>query len=550
MLTRNAAPDGRPRTASWRQALRCAAPGTIVAAVLLAPFLNKAFVVDDPGMLVEARQILRTPLRPLSGEICWLDSETCGKVSDLSPGSALGAYFLVPAILLGHSEIVAHAMQLLALCLAILATAMLAFRLGLGRYGAAAAALMVAVSPAVLPFASSALPDILAMTLGVAGLERLCAWKADGRAHQCAAAIACLGLAPCARPHLLVLLAPAALLLKGDGNCFSPRGWLDAPRRYWIVLIAAVLLALAVTKLYSEPGMPLHPPSFHLGRQFILPNARAFLIYLVIAVPFTAPWLVLRLRGIRAALAACLPVAAVLAWKALLDPTLQALWPVVEIVGATALAGALAEAVRKREAVPLGLALWLLVPLAPVCYHQLPLKYLAASAPAVAIVIAGLLERERQRLRVAAVGVLLVASAVLSGLILAADREFAETARRVSAEAIAPRVRSGQRVWCAGQWGFYWYAQEAGAKLSKPGGEVARPGDILVVGLIERGAGALNRFPHRTLLESKVYYALGGRTLSYIDRISLYSNIFGERPWGWAPGEMARYEVWRIDDSQ
>ena len=522
----------------------------ILAAIFLIPFLNKAFVVDDPGMLVEARQIVRTPLRPLSAEICWLDSETCGKVSELSPGSALGAYFLVPAILLGHSEIVAHAMQLILLCLAIPVTAMLAFRLGLGRYGAAAAATLMAVSPAVLPFASSALPDILAMTLGVAGLERLCAWKAEGKVHQCAAAIACLGLAPCARAHLLVLLAPAALLLKGEGNCFSLRGWFDAPRRYWMALIAAVLLAWAVTKLYSEPNTPLHPPSFHLGWVFVPPNTRAFLIYLVIAVPFTTPWLVLRLRGIRAVLAASLPVAAVLAWKAFLDPTLPAWWPVVEIVGATALVGALAEAVWKREAVSLALALWLLVPLAPAAYHQLPLKYLAASAPAVAILIARLLEKERQRLRLAAVGVLLMASAVLSGLIVAADRDFGETARQVSAEVIAPRVRSGQRVWCAGQWGFYWYAQQAGARLSKPGGEVARPGDILVVGVIERGAGALNRFPHRTLLGSKIYYASGGRTLSYIDRISLYSNIFGERPWGWAAGEMARYEVWRIDDSQ
>lgn len=543
------APADRPRTAvSWRAAMRCAAAGIIVAAALLLPFLNKAFAVDDPYFLLMARQILHSPLRPLSVNLCWFGSEMCAKASDLGPSDALGGYFLVPVILLGGSEIVAHILQLGLLCVAILETAMLAFRLGLGRFGATVAALTMAVSPAVLPFASSVMPDILAMTLGVAGLERLCAWKTGARAHQCAAAIACLGLAPCARPHLLLLLVPAALFIKGGGSCFSPKGWLRAPRRYWIPLIAAALLAWVVSMLYAEPGVALHPPRFLLSPENIRPNVRAFLIYLVLAVPFAVPWLVLRPRRAWQVLAAFIPVTAVFVWKTSVYPASQA-WPaVLAALGATALTAVLIDAIRKREAVPLALALWLLIPLAAAAYVHVPIKYLAASGPAVAILMAKLLESDRRRFAVVAMSAFLVASATLSWLIVKADGEFAESARRVSAEVIAPRVGSGQRVWCAGEWGFYWYAQEAGARVSRPDGEVARSGDVLVVGRNETGEPALKRFPHRTLLERRTFYASGGRTLSPENHVGFYSNTQGELPWGWAPGELNRYEVWRIDD--
>jgi len=189
--------------------------------------------VDDPYFLLMARQILHSPLRPLSVNLCWFGSEMCAKASDLVQVMRWVATFLFRHSTRRFGDSSSHIATGVTVrghsgnCHACIPP-------GFRPFGATVAALTMAVSPAVLPFASSVMPDILAMTLGVAGLERLCAWKTGARAHQCAAAIACLGLAPCARPHLLLLLVPAALFIKGGGSCFSPKGWLRAPRRYWI----------------------------------------------------------------------------------------------------------------------------------------------------------------------------------------------------------------------------------------------------------------------------------------------------------------------------
>src|SRR5580704_2402650 len=46
--------------------LLLALPGTLLVLCCLVPFLNKAFTIDDPDFLLEARQILKSPLQPMS----------------------------------------------------------------------------------------------------------------------------------------------------------------------------------------------------------------------------------------------------------------------------------------------------------------------------------------------------------------------------------------------------------------------------------------------------------------------------------------------------
>lgn len=42
-----------------------------LAVVVLVPFLTKAYTIDDPWFLLQARQILKTPLQPMSFAVCW-----------------------------------------------------------------------------------------------------------------------------------------------------------------------------------------------------------------------------------------------------------------------------------------------------------------------------------------------------------------------------------------------------------------------------------------------------------------------------------------------
>ncbi len=51
--------------------LRCSLWAILLAAVLLAPFWNKAFTIDDPTFLAGAEHLIRDPLHPSAFEMVW-----------------------------------------------------------------------------------------------------------------------------------------------------------------------------------------------------------------------------------------------------------------------------------------------------------------------------------------------------------------------------------------------------------------------------------------------------------------------------------------------
>ena len=113
------------------------------------------------------------------------------------------------------------------------------------------------------------------------------------------------------------------------------------------------------------------------------------------------------------------------------------------------------------------------------------------------------------------------------------------------AELIAPHVTAGEKgVWYGGEWGFHWYAEQAGARISKPAEPGPYPGELLAVGLTESGDVTRDRFPHRVLVDSRHYRAPHGRTMG--SGGCLYSNLCGDALWAWDPVATNDYELWRI----
>ena len=166
-----------PRLFGWAG---MAVPGMLLVIACLLPYLNKAYTIDDPMFLLSARQILRSPLQPMSFERCWDTNETCVKsVAKVGAGAseALMGYLLVPVILAGGAEWMTHWLQILLACIAVLEMVRLALRLGFDRVQSAAAGLMLAAIPPFLPMANTAMPDIAALALGLTGMEWLLAWK-------------------------------------------------------------------------------------------------------------------------------------------------------------------------------------------------------------------------------------------------------------------------------------------------------------------------------------------------------------------------------------
>src|SRR5258708_37952859 len=101
-----------PRAVSAAAVLACAWPALLLATVCLLPYLNKPFLIDDPHFLTMAQQIVKHPAHPMDFEICWNTVENCTKAYALTPGNALMGYALVPTVLAGAHEWMAHLTQL------------------------------------------------------------------------------------------------------------------------------------------------------------------------------------------------------------------------------------------------------------------------------------------------------------------------------------------------------------------------------------------------------------------------------------------------------
>ncbi len=532
-----------PRTVSAAAVLACAWPALLLATVCLLPFLNKPFLIDDPHFLTMARQILQHPTHPMDFDICWIAPPKCTKAYLLTPGNALMGYVLVPTVLGGAHEWMAHLTQLVLVWIAVVAMASLALRLGWDRaHATAGALLLVAIAP-FLPMASTAMPDILATAIALVAMERLAAWKAEQRWSQGAAAAIALGLAGYARSHLVLLLPLAAFFLLDSVHLREIGAQIRRKFWLWTPVLAGSVLLVAIIAITREHNLAINPPPAYTGLHYIPHNLRSYLLYLAFPLPLAACWLANRLQTGRLLIVIILAAAEAAAW--FLHPE-QALIGFLDVIGFVVLADLLFEALRKRDHMSVFLLLWILIPLPIVYYGQLPMKYLVPCLPAVILLCFRLMEGFPVRFSRAAAIAVIVLSAGYSLLILRSDAEMAWFGRDSMYQLIRPHVAAGEHVWFDDEYSAYWYAQLAGATLAYPGGPQPKPGDLVVVGLAEGAGGLLlPRFPHLTLVDEVTHKYRFGRTTS--GGFGLYSNNLGYWLWGFGESGNDRYELWRID---
>jgi Dolichyl-phosphate-mannose-protein mannosyltransferase len=524
-----------------------ALPGILLAALCLVPFLGKGYTIDDPLFLLAARQILKTPLQPWSYPLCWNGTFTCfvqAGTSGANVRQGLMGYVLVPVILANGAEWVAHLIQLMLLCIGVFEMVRLGRRLGLDPAKACFAGLLLVAIPPVLSMANTTMPDILALTVGLTGMERLLAWKEEKRWSQGLAAGLALGLAPYARPHAALLLPLAAVWLF---DSFRPTEALSQFRRQsrlWIPLLLAAGVFAGVSFLTRLRGAPsdLAGPASALDNVTI--NLIAYFHYMALPIPFAAVWLATRWRIAKVLL---VPPLIPIVFARLMLPGMtwaRELQLAAVLYGGVAILDMLGVCLRKGERLGLLLALWMLLPLTAVMYLHFPLKYLVLVLPAVIFILLRAVAVWSSRHAMFAGIAVVAACAGYSAVLLRADLDFADYARRAAAELIRPRVAAGEKVWYGGEWGFYWYAEKAGAMVANPEGKGPRPGELIAVGLMEDGDVVLKHFPNRELVDSRSYDSPHGRTMGY--GAGLYSNRFGLLPWRWNPHATNTYELWRI----
>ena len=541
---------------SFIAVLACAWPALLLATVCLLPYLNKPFLIDDPHFLTMARQIVKHPTHPMDFNICWNLGLGCTKAYALTPGNSLMGYVLVPTVLTGTHEWAAHLTQLVLVWIAVVAMTSLVLRFGWNRQHAIVGALLLVAIPPFLPMASTAMPEILATSLTLVGMERLAAWKTEQKWSQGAVSAVALGLAGFARAHLVLLLPLAAfyLLESADPKDF----FAQLRRRFWLwtpVLAGSGLLVILIATV-REHNLAIDPPPVFRGLDRIPYNLAAYLLYLVFPIPLFACWLANRLRSgsLRTATIRTMAAGIAAAITCFVHPgeTLRPwfkqagflVW-FLAVVGFGMLTDLLYEAWDRAEHTDLFLILWILIPLPIVFYFHLPSKYLLPCMPAVILLCFRLMAVFSVQLFQAAAIVLIVVSTGYSLLILRSDAEFAKFGRDAMYRLIQPHVAAGETVWFADQFSAYWYAPLAGASLTFPGAPQPRPGDLLVVGLFEDANMVSRHFPHRTLVDAVTHRYRFGRTMGA--GMGLYTNILGYWLWGFGDSTNDRYELWRID---
>jgi len=403
-----------------------------LAALVLLPFLNKAYTIDDPIFLREAQSVLEDPLHPSALQLVW-SSDRRLRASEFLPGGPMAAYVLVPLALARWREWAAHLLIFTYLAVAIAATVGLARQFGLSPWAQQAAGLLTASAPAALGMAGTVMPDIPAMMFTALGMERFIEWTRSRRSAPGIWAAVFLALAVLTRINLLVLLAIA-------GYYGARQSWRSA-----LPVVLAAGLALVGFLVTRDPDPSGGTVVGAVGHQLGLDFSRRHFVALLIAYLTTTPLL--------------------------------------------------AALLTRRRMEPSGLLwVWLLIPVPIIAYIQIAPNYLLPALPAAAVLAAHGLDRLTSRTRILAA--LTAAGATLGLLILTADARMAGDARTAAARLIRPRVEAGERVWFAGHWGFHWYAEEAGARVLSINPPFPSPGDIVVSSTVDRPVGLLAVLPH------------------------------------------------------
>jgi hypothetical protein len=404
--------------------------------------------------------------------------------------------------------------------------------------------MLTASSPAVLGMAATVMPDIAAMLFAILGIERILAWRDSRKWPQAAAATFWMTLAALTRTHTILLLAPVCVLLLDGISVDEIRTSLRVfPQRFLPVLLTPILywIAGAITADPDSQGENILSAMLRMpgGLHLIAQNGIAFLAHWVIVVPLTIPWLWIRFRKIPVALM-LVPLAGAFALAFRLG------W-VAFAVGATVvvMADIFWDAILRRDRVQLALWTWLFLAAPVVAYLHLPSKYLLPSVPAAAILVVRLMPQEAARARWAIPSTAL-AGVLLGLLILLGIRDLARIQKRAVSELIEPAMKTGERVWFSGHWGFQWYAEQAGATPVVLEPPFPQPNDVIVVSEID--FPTFSREWKARSVERRVCYASSGpgRIMDFPAGAGFFSSPFGYLPWVPGSGDASCFEVWRV----
>ena len=520
--------------------LRLAAPAIVVASLLLLPFLNKPFTIDDPLFLREARHALVDPLHPADFEQVWNAGDRL-KLSQYLLGGTLPAYVLLPVVALGGREWMAHLYQLFLLFGFLVASVSVARRLGCDRRQANTVGLLIASNPVTLAMAATCMPDVMAMMFGMAAMDRLLLFREERRWGAGLASGWLLAAAVLCRASTAPLLLVAALLL-------MPATWKRAAEYLWPLGVAAAAVVLFLGLNRGPAANATVGAAFQAltSMRNVPRNLVAFLGYQALTGPLLVYALLARGRKFAGVVAALVVLGAAgsLFAGAVGGPANLVLYPVPAALGLCFILALVIVVGDIRPALPL--VVWLGAGMVALPYVYMGAKYLLPGVPAAALLIVLHAARVRQRRYPLTVALLVAMGWICGALIVVGDTTLASSQREAVDRLIAPRIHRGLTVWAGGQWAFLAYAEDAGAQALANTPPLPGPGDIIVVSRLDY-YGMLLRLPIRLeLLNTQTDRRCGVFVLNRRLGAGFYSNRFGYLPFALGCGEVNAYDLYRV----
>jgi hypothetical protein len=514
--------------------LRLAAPAIVLASLLLLPFINTPFAIDDPLFLRAAQHALTDPAHPADFEQVWNTGDRM-RLSQYMVGGTLPAYLLAPVAALGSKEWIAHLYQWLFLCAFLLACVAVARRLGCDRRQSSIVGLLVGSNPVTLAMAATCMPDVMAATFGTLGIERVLAYREKRRISAGALAALFLAAGVLCRASTVPLLAVAVLLL-------LPSSWKVAAASLWPVA-AALAIAAAGALVHRESTLAGSFESLTAMRN-VPRNAISFLAFQALTGPLLLYWMLTRGRWTALAIAAS--IIGGVALSRLPFANLRE-YAVPAILGLCFLVAFFDIARPLRYALPM--LVWLFAGLVALPYVYMAAKYLLPGVPAAALLIVLHAARIRQQRYPLTVAILIAIGWISGAIVIMGGAALAGSGRAEAAREVPRIVRNGGTIWAGGQWSFLEYAQRSGAHALANQPPYPRRGDRVLISRLSY-YGKFADLPYdRALLYSTSDYRCGIFVLNRRLHAGFFSNRFGYLPFAFGCAELDRYDMYRVLDS-
>lgn len=521
-----------------------------VTLAVLAPFLTKAYDIDDPLFLWMAQQIIRHPFDPYGATVCWSSLAQPMWIAMQNP--PLCSYYIAGiGSLADFSEISLHLAFLLPAVAAVLGTFALAKRLCRSPL---TAAFMTLFTPVFLISASHVMCDVMllafwmwAIHFWIAGLER-------------------------SKWHLLlisVLFISAATLTKYFGISLVPLllGYtLLRERRirfeliYLTIPLFVVLLFELATKI--KYGHALFSGAMLYLREVAVEVRIPMKVKLLTGCSFVGGCMigslfVISIRSVRgffgtiallivvgALFSLYLPQVAGSGSNALVVRLQGCLFATI---GAAILGLAIWDFHDRKDADSLLLLLWTLGTFAFAAFlnWSITARTILPMTPAVSILLMRAWDRVGEKKPGNPTKLRWVAAAAIVSLIVAAADYREAGASRAGARYFKKHyARARTRVWFQSHWGFQFYMQKWKSKPLVQNAPI-HPGDLLIIP--SNNADVLP-LPRPAVLRSEITCSIMPFVSTFASETGagFYSSVRGPVPWAFARTTPARFEAYQF----